>query len=81
MTDLTVNIRTARKSIYKGTASSVTSTNDKGEFDILSQHANFISLVRGYIILNKNTTQEKKYAISTGIVKAEKNTVDVFLDV
>ena len=31
--------------LYQGEVESMTSFNEKGEFDILSRHANFISLI------------------------------------
>lgn len=81
MTDLIVNIRTTKKSLFNGKAATVTSTNSTGEFDILAQHANLISLVKEYVILNKDSLQEKKFTISTGILKVEQDRVDIFLDI
>lgn len=80
-TSLQVNIRNAKRNYFTGKVTSVTSLNDAGEFDILPQHANFISIIRNYVILDKNTPQEKKFVISTGILRAQQNKVDIFLDV
>lgn len=78
---LDVNIRNRKISYFEGRGGSVTSLNDRGEFDILPQHANFISLIRNYIILNKGTKGEQKFVIGTGVVRVKENKVDVFLDV
>ncbi len=77
---LDVVVRSRKKTFFKGTTYSVTSLNDKGEFDILSQHANFISLVRKYIILNKTLPDEQKIAISSGVLRVKENNVQVFLN-
>lgn len=77
---LKTNIRSKRKSFYAGVCYSVTSLNEKGEFDILPQHANFISLVRNYITVNKGAEGQKKFAVSEGILVAKENVVDVFLN-
>lgn len=80
-TSLSVEIKSIKKTYFEGTASSVTSTNQKGEFDILPQHANLITLIQDYIILNKSTDKTKKFIITKGILKVENNQVLVFLDV
>ena len=78
---LDVSIRSRKKSFFVGQSPSVTSLNDRGEFDVLPQHANFISLVRNYIILAKGTKSEQKFVISMGILKVKENQVEIFLDV
>jgi len=78
---LTVNIRSRKKSFFEGKTRTVTSLNDNGEFDILPQHANFVSLIRNYLVLNKGTKEEQKFVISTGVLRVKENKVDVFLDV
>lgn len=79
--ELFVNITSPRKTFFSGKAYSVTSSNDKGEFSILPLHANFISLIKDYIIVDRGTQKEKKFVISKGILKVEKNKVDIFLDI
>jgi len=78
---LDINIRNRKKTYFEGKGRTVTSLNDKGEFDILPQHANFISLIRNYVILNKGTKEEQKFVISTGVLRVKENKVSVFLDV
>ena len=78
---LNVNIRSRKKNFFTGKTFSVTSINNKGEFDILPLHANFISLIKNYVILSKGTENEQKFALSTGVLRVKENRVDVFLDV
>lgn len=78
---LNVNIRNRKRLYFEGKALTATCLNDKGEFDILPQHANFISLIRNYIILNKGTKGEQKFVVGTGVLRVKENKVDIFLDV
>lgn len=78
---LDVNIRSMKKTFFLGKSASVTSINDKGVFDILPMHINFICLIRNYIILGKGTKEEKKLIITTGILRVSANKVDIFLNV
>lgn len=79
--NLNISIRSRRKQYFEGSANSVTSYNERGEFDILPLHANLIGLIKNYVILNKGTAKEKKFVISTGIIRIENNGVEIFLDI
>ena len=78
---LTVTVRNREKIFYQDSAKGVTSYNAKGKFDILPEHVNFISIITKQIIIYKpdNTTQEFK--ISTGVLKVNKNDVQIFLGI
>ncbi|PIS22556.1 hypothetical protein COT50_01460 [candidate division WWE3 bacterium CG08_land_8_20_14_0_20_41_10] len=78
---IAVSIRSLKKSYFDGEAITLTSLNDTGEFDILSEHANFISLIRNYIIIDKGIKSEQKFVISNGILRVKENRVEVFLEV
>lgn len=78
---INVYIRSRTKNVFKGFAYSVTGLNEKGEFDILPLHQNFISMVSNYILLDKGRTSQKEIAIQSGVLKCEEDTVDVFLEV
>lgn len=42
---LTIKINSPQKVVWEGKAKSVSSVNSQGAFDILPQHANFITIV------------------------------------
>jgi len=79
--NLNVLVKSRKKTYFKGDALSVTCLNDKGEFDILPEHANFISLIRNYIIIDKGLKSEQKFVISNGILRIKENKAEVFLEV
>lgn len=75
--DLTVRSREAL--VYEGSATSVTSFNDIGEFDILEGHANFISLIKEFVVINKDMDGEKKFSIEQGVLISSENKVSVYV--
>lgn len=77
--NLKVTIRSRTDSLFEGTAYSLTSVNEKGIFDVLPGHANFVSLISQYIILNKNKSGEKKIEIEKGLMSVETDVVNVYV--
>ena len=63
-----------------GDALTVSSVNETGEFDVLHKHANFVTLIRGYVIVDKGLPTEKKFEIDSGVLAAKTDSVDVYLD-
>ncbi len=67
------------KEVFAGKVFSVTSVNDKGVFDVLPQHANFVSLINSYIILDEGLPARKELKIDRGVMRVFKDTVDIYL--
>ncbi|MCA9397972.1 hypothetical protein KC573_04015 [candidate division WWE3 bacterium] len=77
---LQVKIRSRDQVLYDGTAIAITSKNNKGSFDVLPQHANFISLITDSIVVHINEEKEKSFEIAKGLLKTMNNTVDIYLE-
>lgn len=75
-----VDIRNRKEQFFRGEAHTVTSLNDTGEFDVLPKHANFVTLIRGFVIIDKGMPTEKKFEIDTGVLAAKTSAVDIYLD-
>ncbi len=80
MDTLTVKLMTPKQMLYSGPAQSVSSTNSAGNFDILNQHANFISIIENHPIIIRTGTQELKFQFSQAIIYAVKNVVTIFAE-
>jgi len=80
-TPLYVTIRGRDGIIFEGNATSVTSYNAKGPFDVLSHHANFISLVQKKISIIKPDNTLIETDLDNGVMRVYKNVVDIFLGV
>ncbi|MBD3366529.1 hypothetical protein GF360_04320 [candidate division WWE3 bacterium] len=77
--DLKVSIRDRRKVLFEGMAKALSSVNDVGDFDVLPEHANFISLIKDTVVLDKGTPHEKSFDIDSGLLSVDENGVDVYV--
>lgn len=76
---LHVRILSPQQLILDTQAQSVSSKNSQGAFDILPQHANFITLIENYPILVRIKNQKPlslKFPIA--IIHVEANKVDIY---
>lgn len=78
---LNVTIMTADSILFEGEAESVSSVNDKGPFDILPYHANFISLIKEKIVIKDKSGKDKEFKLKNAVLKAYKNQVSVFMGI
>lgn len=67
--------------VFEGQVENLSSVNDKGKFDVLAHHANFISLIRDYLIIRTSDKKEQQINIDSGVMKVVDNSVNVFLGV
>jgi len=65
--------------IYSGEVKAVTSNNDKGKFDVLSYHANFISLIRDYVEYIRNDDKKVLVPIRDAVMQVIDNIVNVYV--
>jgi len=67
--------------LFSGRVKAVSSYNEKGLFDILSEHENFISLIYEKIVIHKNDNQEEQIKIESGVLRVYKNKVDIYVGI
>ena len=79
--NLDVLIRNRDGVLFEGECRTVTSFNKVGVFDILGNHANFITLVEHEIRLVTSTGDVQKIAVSDGVCKVKGNKVTIYLGV
>ncbi len=75
---LNVSVRNPEEVLFQGEASSVTTYNEKGLFDVLPIHENFISIIKDKVIV-RGKAGEREFPVNKGVIKVEENAVDVFL--
>lgn len=79
---LTVRIVSPKQEFYNGPALSVSSVNSAGKFDILPQHANFLTLVqRAPITVRPPQGQPLTFNFPLAIVYLSKNQVNIYTDI
>ena len=68
--------------VFEGEVSSITSYNEKGKFDVLAQHANFISLIKkGLSIKEIESSQEREISFDNALIRVKENFVEVYLGI
>ena len=79
---LKVRIVTPKQLIFEADVLSVSSVNMAGKFDILPEHANFITIVQGQTITIR--TRDKKRLVFTfpiAIIYNSENKVNIYTDI
>ncbi len=67
--------------LFAGSALTVTGFNDKGRFDILPSHANFVSLIRKTIIVRADKKSTREIEIGEGVLHCRNDQVRVFVGI
>ena len=65
--------------VYEGEVTAVSGKNSRGPFDVLAEHANFISIVEGIITLHEKTGSKKEFPVTHGVVRVEENKVQILI--
>lgn len=76
-----VIVRSRSKTYFDGKAKAITSTNEAGVFDVLPQHANFITMVQDFVTVTLPNNKEQKFEIKTGVMQVLQNKADIYLTV
>lgn len=67
--------------VYNDKVAAVSSKNDKGVFDILPEHENFISIIKESIVVHKKLNQNQEMKIGNGILRVYKNKVNIYIGI
>jgi len=66
--------------LFNDDVKSVTSKNDTGIFDILPEHANFISIISSPLVIGKLDGQKQEITFKNGLIKVKDNAVFCYVD-
>jgi F0F1-type ATP synthase epsilon subunit len=75
---LFLTVRSRTKVEYQGIVNTVSSYNDKGPFDVLNSHANFITLINNSLIIDQNLSSRKYIKIDKGVLSVSNNIIEVY---
>ena len=78
---LTVTVKSPGQTVFSGWALAVTSMNERGRFDVLPYHANFISLIKETVIIHQENDKELTLPLETGIIKVYEDTVHILIGI
>lgn len=79
---LQVKIISPKQVIFTGQALSVSSINSAGKFDILPEHANFLTMIEKMpIIIRQQDNKQVTYNFPLAIIFASSNRVNIYTDI
>ncbi|MCL4390133.1 MAG: hypothetical protein M1484_04315 [Patescibacteria group bacterium] len=77
---LKVRIISPKEEFFSGEAASVSSVNSVGSFDILPEHAKFVTIVeKKPIILRLPDHQEQTFNFDLAIIRVHDDQVDIYV--
>ena len=76
---LFLTVRNREQVLINEQVKSISSYNDKGLFDVLPEHTNFISLIHKFIAIRRSNGEAIQIRLENGIMRVFKEKVDVFL--
>lgn len=75
-----VMVRNRFQILFNDDAKSVSSKNDTGIFDVLPEHANFISLISSPLTIRKMDGKTQEITFKNGLIKVRDNGVHCYVD-
>lgn len=78
---ISVIVKEPEKTVFDGFATSITSISNRGKFDVLAYHANFIALIQETIVLGQEGKAPVQIPIKSGVMKVSKNSVKIILGI
>lgn len=74
-----LKIQTREGVSFNDKVKALTSFNEKGIFDVLPRHENFISVIKDKIIIHTIDGKDKEMKIDNGVLKVYENEAHIFL--
>jgi len=74
-----VEIKNKEGAIFEGEVKALTSINERGIFDILPLHENFISVIKDHLTIHKTNGEKQDIKITQGVVRVVENKVSVYV--
>lgn len=65
--------------LFEGQARALTSINEKGIFDVLPLHENFISVINDFVRIHKTDGQVTDIKITSGVINVKENDVNIYV--
>ncbi len=75
-----LRVRNRAKVLFDEDVKALSSRNDTGLFDVLPEHANFISLINRKLIVHKLDGNIQEIPLNNGIIKVKDNAIRCYID-
>lgn len=80
-TRIFISVRNRQESLFEGEVKAVSSFNEIGPFDILPQHANFISLIQKALVIHQIGGTRNEIKFDVAILRIVENKAEVYLGI
>lgn len=77
---LAIIVRRPGQTVFSGQVTSVSSVNEKGPFDILPEHTNYIAIISQTLNWQPVKGAAAQMPIKRGVIWVKKNAIEVYLD-
>lgn len=79
---LIVRVISPKGLLYSGQAKSVSSVNSAGNFDILPEHANFITIIKNSpVIIRTSKDEVVKFDLDLSVLYTSNNNVNIYTQI
>ena len=78
---LSVTVKSLKETLFEGNAVAVSSHNEKGTFDILPQHANFICLINRGVTVHQENHSDIRIPLESAVLKVRGDKVSILIDI
>lgn len=78
---LHLTVRNRAEVIFDGNILALSSVNDTGPFDVLPEHANFISLIQGSIKFLDENSRNHEIPVDNGVLRVRENKIVAYLGI
>lgn len=79
--NLRLMVRNRQGIVFDEQIAALSGSNKIGKFDVLLNHANFISIVNQTLVIKRINGEERQLPIDNGILKVRENRVEVYIGV
>ena len=74
-----LTIRNRENILYDADVRAITALNGSGPFDVLPEHANFISVIEKYVIIHEASGKTNQMKIEIAVLHVHEGAVDIYL--
>lgn len=74
-------VRDKEQLLYDDDVLSVTSVNEKGVFDVLPIHTNFISLIKDFLTIRETEGGKKELKFTNAAMRVHQDKIEVYIGI
>lgn len=80
--ELSVTVNSPDELVWEGKATSVSSENSAGKFDVLPEHANFVTMIKEKpIIIRSQRAQDRVLTYKSAVLSVREGRVTIYADI